>query len=326
MIINMKIKIIILCSFLALFLSGCAAKTTPISKTGFYFNTVITITLYDSTQEPLLDKCFLLAGKYDGLFSKTVESSDVYRINHSNGEPVVVSEDTLALLQKAIDYAELSHGAVDPAIGSVSNLWDFSEESNQSIPSGTALAEAVAHVNYQNISINPNDLTVTLTDPLSQIDLGFIAKGYIADRFKEYLVANGVTSAMINLGGNVVVIGSKPDGSPYNVGIQKPFAPVGTAAFTVPLTDLSAVSSGNYERYFTKDDVLYHHILDPSTGYPVDNDLLSVTILSPYSVDGDALSTLTFALGSEKGRQLIESLPDISAIFITKDGTQINVP
>ncbi len=318
----MKYKIIILCILLVLFSSGCASKTTPISKTGFYFNTVITITLYDSAQAPLLDQCFLLAEKYEGLFSKTVEGSDVYRLNHSNGAPVKVSEETIALLQKALDYAELSHGAVDPTVGSLSSLWDFSEKSDSSIPSSAALLEAITHINYQNVSINTDNQTVTLTDPLAQIDFGFIAKGYIADRFKEYLVANGVTSAMINLGGNVVVIGSKPDGSAYTVGIQDPFAPVGTAAYTLPLTDCSAVSSGNYERYFIKDDVLYHHILDTDTGYPVDNDLMAVTIISPDSVDGDALSTLCFVLGLEKGRQLIESLPDVSAIFITKDGQQ----
>ncbi len=317
--------IVMIAGMLFLCLSGCAKKPASYSETGFYFNTVITVTLYDQTQEHLLDQCFVLAKKYEELFSKTVQGSDVYRINHSNGAPVDVSEDTLWLMEKAIEYAELSDGAVDPTIGAVSGLWDFSENTEKSVPDPEVIAEAVLHMDYRNIVIDRVGQTVALTDPLAQIDLGFIAKGYIADRMKEFLVANQVTSALIYLGGNVVAIGAKPDGSPYNVGVQEPFAAIGTAALTLPLTDGSVVSSGNYERYFIKDDILYHHILDTATGYPIDNDLVSVTILSPDSVDGDALSTLVFVMGSEKGRQLIEGLPGISAVFITKDRQQITV-
>lgn len=317
-------RLLILCT-LVLCLAGCARKPIPYTETGFYFGTVVTVTLYDPSQKHLMSQCFQLAQKYESLFSKTIEDSDVYRINHSNGDPVTVSEDTLLLLGKAMEYAELSDGAVDPSIGTVSSLWDFSDNTGKEIPAPTALEEAVSHVDYRNISIDRDSQSITLLDPLARIDLGFIAKGYIADRMKEFLVANQVTSAIINLGGNVVAVGSMPDGSPYSVGIQKPFANIGTAALTLPLTDMSIVSSGNYERYFMKDEVLYHHILDTATGYPIDNDLLSVTILSPDSVDGDALSTLSFILGYEKSRLLIESLPDISAIFITKDYRQITV-
>ncbi len=316
--------VMIACSVLA-GLSGCAEKPAAYSQTGFYFNTVISVTLYYRSQADLLEQCFVMAQQYEDLFSRTVEGSDVYRINHSNGTPVAVSDDTLRLLEKAIEYAELSGGAVDPSIGTVSRLWDFSKNTEKKVPEEAVLTEAVSHVDYRGIVIDRHSQSVTMADPDAEIDLGFVAKGYVADRMKEFLVANQVTSAVINLGGNVVAVGSKPDGAPFNIGIQEPFSAVGTAALTVPLTDRSVVSAGNYERYFIKDDIIYHHILDTATGYPVDNDLLSVTIISPASVDGDALSTLVFVLGLEKGRQLIEGYPDVSAVFITKDWQQITV-
>lgn len=321
--------LLFLSGLVALLMTGCAANGKPVSQSGFYFDTFITITLYETSverQKLLFDGCFSLAADYDALFSKTREGSDVDRINQSGGKTVTVSAETIALLEKACFYAQLSDGVLDPTIGSVSSLWNFSENTEGTLPSPSAIAEGLSYVDYRTISIDRNRQTITLSDPKAQIDLGFIAKGYIADRLKEYLTAKQVTCAMINLGGNVVVFGSKPDGSPFRVGIQKPFAPTGTAALVLPLTNRSAVSSGNYERYFRKEGVLYHHILDSSTGYPVENDLSSVTILSEKSVDGDALSTLVFLLGKEKGKRFLENFPDISAVFITKDNQQITVP
>lgn len=295
-------------------LSGCASK--PISKTGLYFDTVISITLYNQSDTPLMEECFSLAEKYENLLSKTKENSEVSQINASKGRPVTVSDETAYLLEKALEYARLSQGLVDPSIGSLSNLWDFQSD-NPSPPSPTEISNALSSVNYENILLEGN--TVTLLDPSIHIDLGFIAKGYIADQMKSYLIDQGVTSGVINLGGNVLTIGSKPDGSPYQIGIQKPFEASGTPAKVLSITDRSVVSSGIYERYFEYEDVLYHHILDTRSGYPVNNDLLAVTILSDSSLEGDALSTLCFSLGFEKGKQLIESLNNVEAIFITTD-------
>ena len=151
------------------------------------------------------------------------------------------------------------------------------------------------------------------------MDLGFIAKGFIADRLKESLLEKGVESALINLGGNILAVGSKPDGSPFEIGVRKPFDTQNTALTTLSLSDRSLVSSGVYERYFEKDGKRYHHLLDPFTGYPVENGLLGVTILSSSSMEGDALSTTAFVLGPEEGMALIESLPDTEAVFITED-------
>lgn len=152
------------------------------------------------------------------------------------------------------------------------------------------------------------------------IELGAIAKGYIADKIKAYLIEQGVGSATINLGGNMLCVGTKPSGAPFRIGIQKPFADHSQVVGIVDIDDLSVVSSGIYERYITVDGKQYHHILNPATGYPYENGLVSVTIISPKSVDGDALSTSCFCLGLEDGMKLVESQPDCYGIFITSDG------
>ena len=303
-------------------LSGCQRQTAPVSRTGFYFDTVIQISIYKKEAlfaESLLDDCFQLAAVYESRFSKTQEGSDIWKLNQAKGKPVEVHTDTILLLQTALHYAELTHGRIDPTIAPVSSLWNFSQPKEASLPSEESLTEALSHVDYHRLKIS--DTTVTLEDPDAALDLGFIAKGFIADRIKEYLLTQDVDSAIINLGGNVLTIGVKPDGSPFQVGIQQPFSPTGTAALTLPANNISLVSSGIYERYFEKEGKLYHHILDTKTGYPIQNNLYAVTILSPSSVEGDALSTTCFVLGLEEGMAFIESLEEVEAVFLTSDGT-----
>lgn len=303
------------------FLYGCGSVRDPISKTGFFLNTVITITLYDTHKEQLLDECFSITSKYEDMLSRTKENSDIWNINHAGGEPVTVSDDTINLLKTALYYSELSQGKADLTIGAVNDLWNFTGEDaeSQRLPDAAALSAALSHVDYRYISLSGN--SVTVSDPEAVIDLGFIAKGFIADRIKEYLVSQGVRSAILNLGGNVLTIGSRPDGSPFRIGIQKPFADSGTTAFTLSADDISIVSSGIYERYFELEGTIYHHILDTKTGYPLQNNLLQVTILSSSSTHGDALSTVCFVLGEDKGMELIESLDETEAVFITSDGS-----
>ncbi len=304
--------------FPTILLSGCGRQSTPVSDTGFYFDTVITITLYEEDNKSLLDECMALAGHYEALLSPTVEGSDVWKINANPGTFITVDKDTLSLLQEALSYAEVSDGMVTPSIGALSSLWNFGSDCPQMVPESQAIQNALAHIDYHSIEIQGS--RVRLNDPEAVIDLGFIAKGFIADKMKEFLLSKGVTSALINLGGNLVAVGSKPDGTPFKIGIQKPFASSGTAALTLDLTDISVVSSGNYERYFEKDGRLYHHILSAETGYPVENELSQVTILSPDSTQADALSTLCFILGYEKAVRLLENYPDVQAVFITEDG------
>lgn len=302
--------------------AGCTARNAaPISKTAFALNTVVTVTVYQADEEALLDSCLALCSEYEALLSKTIPTSDIGRINASAGQPVEVSDDTIYLLQKAICYSELSDGLFDITIEPVASLWDFNSEAaiENAVkpPSETSVTAAMQHVDYHNLQISGN--TVTLLDPESSIDLGGIAKGYIADQLKAYLLEQGVQSAIIDLGGNILTIGNRPDGSPFHIGIKRPFDSSGDIITSVNITDQSVVTSGIYERCFTYQGSLYHHILSPTTGYPTDNDLSSVSIIAASSVDCDALSTVCLLLGLEDGKELIESLPDTEAVFITKD-------
>lgn len=325
----MKNKKILLTITIVLLLILCIWKfypsfqtqKNPISETGFYLNTVITITIYDSQDEDLLKSCMKLCQDYEKQFSRTIETSEIAQLNagiltDKNGT-ATLSEDTATLLAKSLEYARLSQGAFDPSIGSVSSLWDFTAE-NPAVPEDYLIQEALNYVDYEQMTLNGQTLTFGIEH--MQLDLGAIAKGYIADRIKDYLVSEGVASATINLGGNVLCIGSKPDGSPFHIGIQQPFGDRNELATAVSITDGSLVTSGIYERYFEQNGILYHHILNPETGYPYDNNLASVSILSKESVDGDGLSTSCFALGLEEGMELVESLEDTEALFITKDG------
>ena len=266
-----------------------------------------------------------MADTYEHYFSNTISDSDISKINDADGDYVTVHDETIELLQKGIYYGDLSNGKFDITIGTLSNLWDFSDKalekentsSTSLVPSDTDIKNALATVNYKNVKIDGNQAALTNAD--ATLDLGGIAKGYIADKMKDYLNENGVTSGIINLGGNILVLGPKDDGNAYRIGIQKPFDEDGNSIASVSITDQTVVSSGVYERYFKENGVLYHHILDTSTGYPYDNHLLGVTIITEKSVDGDGLSTTCFALGLEDGMALIESLPDTEAIFITDD-------
>ena len=313
-----KISIFLLLATLLPLLNGCGANTEPISRTGFYFDTVIQITIYDAKKEKCLDECMQLAENYEEMLSPTVEGSDIWNINHSGGKSVRVSDETAALLKTALTYCEMTEGRIDLTMETVSVLWDFHpDETTNRIPDQTAIEKALSHVDYHNLLIEGN--TVTLLDPESQISLGFIAKGYIADQLKEYLLSQNIESAIINLGGNLLAVGQKPDGSPFQFGIQMPFEAQGTPITALPVSDRSVVSSGVYERYFYQNGTLYHHILDTSNGYPIQNTLLGVTILSDSSTMGDALSTTCFILGPEEGMRLVESLEDVEAVFITND-------
>lgn len=301
-----------------LLLSGCSGLPRERSQiyTDMLFDTVIRVEIFDSVDEDVLKGCEKLCKKYDSMFSNKIEDSEISRINSAGGNPVEVSKETITLIKKGIYYSEMSNGAFDITIAPVSNLWDFKAET-PSVPAPEAIAEAVSHVNYENIIIRDN--TVKLTDPQAGIDLGAIAKGYIADRIKDYLEDEGVKHAMINLGGNVLAMGTKLDGSDYNIGIQKPFDESGESITSVRISNKSVVTSGIYQRYFKADDKIYHHILDPNTGYPCENNLYSVTILTDSSLTADALSTTCFLLGYDKGMKLINQLDNVDAIFITND-------
>ena len=285
--------------------------------TGTYFDTVVQIEVWGADQD-MIEHCRKMCETYEQMLSATIETSEISKINNADGEPVSVSDDTAELIEKGIEYGEISGGLFDITIAPASGLWNFTDNEDKTLPDPDELAEAVSHIDYRCVHVDGN--TVVLTDPEAQIDLGGIAKGYIADRLKEYLEGEGIEHALIDLGGNMLALGGRYDGTDFRIGLQKPFAETGTAMAALSINDQSVVTSGDYERYFEKDGVIYHHILDPATGYPVQNDRDQVTIISDRSVDGDALSTTCFAMGLEDGLELIRSLDGVEAIFVTKDG------
>ena len=317
-------------------LSGCSAQTKseentaadsrePISATAIKLNTAVTVTIYDSNDKNLLTECMNLCDKYEKIFSRTASDSELYQLNHRELAPVEgtentyqVSDDLAELVSEGLDYSELSEGAFDIAIEPLTSLWDFTAEDPQ-VPEDSLIQAALPKCDYHNISVDKDKNEITLKTDDTAIELGAIAKGYIADRLKDYLVSQNVKSAIINLGGNVLCIGGKTDNSAFKIGIQKPFADRSETIAVMDIRDKSVVSSGIYERCFEQDGTLYHHLLNPKTGYPYDNGLIAVTIISDQSVDGDALSTTCFALGLEDGMKLAESLNDVQAFFVTSD-------
>ena len=291
------------------------ATMTPVSRYAFdYLDTFIEIKVYAKIETRIMDECFAIIERYDNMLSRTKKGTAIYQLNETGS--VEMEEDVLALLQRGLYYSQLSGGVFDITAEPITSLWDFKAETPV-LPNRNALEAALKHVNYENLVIEGN--RVSLTDPESGVDLGAIAKGYIADKVKEYLLSEGVESAIINLGGNVLCIGTKPDGTTFNVGIQYPFQARTDLIAIVKIDDFSVVTSGIDQRNFTFNNKLYHHILDTETGYPCENGLLAVTILSPKSVDGDGLSTTCFALGLEKAMELINSIEDVYAVFVDEN-------
>lgn len=304
---------VIIITIMLTILCGCGSKNSEkISKSDFVLNTVATITLYDGGDEALIDECFELCRQYESLLSRTDENSEIYKLNRR--EITEVSDDAAELISEGLRFSELSGGAFDITIEPLSSLWNFTSDSPR-VPASEDIEAAREKVDYRAVSISGNSVSFSNDD--ARLDLGAIAKGYIADKVKELLVSRGVTRAIVNLGGNVLCIGGKTDTEGFSIGIQYPFQSGSIASVTV--SDLSVVTSGTYERCFKENGVLYHHILDPETGYPYDNGLLSVTIAGKSSTTCDALSTVCFSLGLDEGMKLIDNTDGYYAIFITDD-------
>ena len=311
----------------ALFLSVCLlvplasckgtskSKIKKYSTTEILMTTVVTITVYAESDD-ILDGAFDICKSYEKLLSRTVSGSDIDRINKSEGKAVTVDSDTAELLKTALDICNKSNGAFDITVSPLTELWNITEATAP--PEDGKITEALKTVDYNNVTSDGDKVTAKQN---AQIDLGGIAKGYIADKVKEYLKEQGVVRGLINLGGNVVLLGDN-DGKPYNVGIQKPFADTGETELTVKLSDMTAVTSGIYERYFEFNGKIYHHIIDPKSGYPVDNDVASVTIICNNSCIADGLSTACLVLGVEEGKKLAEDY-GAETVFILRDGTVI---
>ena len=326
--------IIILSFCFTVNLTSCNLEpSSPVSLSGFYFDTAVTITVYNPSSKEdatdIINGGFNLCKNYESIFSRTAKDSDISKINAAGGSQTTVHPEVTEIIRDSLKYSQLSEGAFDITIAPLSSLWDI-KNNNGVIPAKNSIASALEHIDYRNIIVEEN--SITLSDPKAQIDLGGIAKGFVADKLKKYMISKGVTSAIIDLGGNILTIGGKNSENNFKIGIKKPFSQEDSEyAATISVTDKSVVTSGIYERYFEKDHKIYHHILDTKTGYPVENNLYSVTIISDTSEAGDALSTSVFALGLDEGKKLINSIENTEAVFITNknkiiltDGLKMN--
>lgn len=334
-------------------------------KESFYLNTLCDITIYridvdkaaktvssDEIEafdeealrgeyDDIISACYKLISEYEKVLSKTVEGSDIDRINKSEGMPTMVEKETAEVIKKGLEFGELSNGLFDISIGRVSELWNFHGEGEDeaTVPTEAELGKATAHVDFRKVVLDEDSSYIKLRDSEMHLDLGGIAKGYIADRAADFLRERGVVSGVVNLGGNIVAIGGKALSESYgedafenmtafNLGIVNPLSETRELLGILPASDVTIVTSGTYERYVEKDGIIYHHILNPATGMPVDTDLVQVSIIAEagHSVDCDGLSTACLALGVDEGTALIERLNStekygkIEAIFLDSSG------
>ena len=313
----------------ALSATGCAGRDgantgdgadKPASSSTFAFDTYCTFTVYgdDSACALLAREC----ARYDSLFDLYDSASDIARINAAGGAPTAVDPDTADVIERALAFCAQADGRFDITIGAVSTLWDFTEGVR---PADDAIAAALPHVNWRGVSVDttdPQHPLVTLADPAAKLDLGGIAKGYVADRLCETLrTQTSARAAALSLGSNIAYFGEKPDGSPWETGIRDPNDPGGSSVVAITHTGAcSLVTSGLYERTFELDGVTYWHILDPATGMPVATDTASVTVCCPSSTQADALSTALFVAGSAEGCSLVDAYEDTAAYFLLLDG------
>ncbi len=322
----MKRTIIILLLSMLLLSCNSSEETTTVSSgyihdQSFALGTVVSIKIYDSNDTSIFPEIFSYIDELEKTFSRTIEGSDVYRINQegqsSSPAPVQVTHATSELLAKALEFSKLSQGRFEPTIAPLVSLWDIGGIQPY-LPKYEEIQALLPLVDYQKVLVDTTAQTVQIGKSMS-IDLGAIAKGYIGDKVVEKLQEKGISQALINLGGNVITVGSKPGDKPFLIGVQNPLAARNIPLGIIKIKDTSIVSSGTYERFMEVDGVVYHHILDSETGYPVDNDILQVTILSDESVDGDGYSTTLFAMGLEEGFALARNTEGIEAAFVTKD-------
>lgn len=293
-----------------------------ISNTYYNLGTINEVTLYDvnkKTGEKILEECGSILMDIDNKMSNTIKSSDVSKINKNAGKAYTkVSKDTYYVIKESIEFSNISNDTFDISVGPLIDLWSIGTD-NAKVPNKEEIENILPLVDYSKILLNDENLSVKLSEKNMKIDLGGIAKGYAADKIYDYLKSENIKSAIINLGGNILTLGSKNNDQPFSIGIQDPTMPRGNSIGNIKVSNKSVVTSGIYERYIEKDNKIYHHMLNPHTGYPFENNLNSVTIVSDESIICDALSTTTFGLGLDNGMKLIESLNNVDAIFITKN-------
>lgn len=290
----------------------------PITREFYALGTLIRLRTHGKNGERAIEEAIVRLNEIDDKMSVFKGNSDVSMINKKAGiSSHQVGADTYFVIKKAVEYSKLSEGTFDPTIRPVVGLWRIGSD-NPKIPGKNEINKNLKLVNYEDIILNEKDNSIGLRHEKQAIDIGGIAKGYAADEVRRIFENHKIKSALIDLGGNIFAIGKKPDKALWNIGIQDPLSSRGEHVGLISVENKSIVTSGNYERFFTKDGKVYHHIIDPKTGYPSESEIISVTIISDHSIDGDGLSTGVYILGLKKSLEIIHSLEGIEAIFITK--------
>lgn len=320
-------------ALVALLLVGCQTTTqqekketlaiekTAVVRSESLLHTAVQLSVYHKGKEAALDEAVAYMKDMELLLSTHLETSDVYKINQNAGKQAVkVDERTFKVVQKALDMSQKSQGKFDVTIGAVTNLWRIGDTEKANKPDDQQIKNNLSLINYKDITLDVTNRTIKLEKEGMVMELGGISKGFIADEVKSIFEKHGITTAIINLGGNVVVMGTSPNyETGWNVGVQDPDEIRGTVVGSVPVRNTSVVTSGIYERYLEVDGVKYHHIMDPKTGYPVENNISGVTVITSQSIQADGYSTVLFLLGIEEGLKYVNSQEDLEAVFIDKD-------
>lgn len=295
-------------------------SVTTKSSTDYAMNTVIGITVKSRNPDEDIKVAVDEVKRIDSLMSATNPKSDIFKINNAPaGKATRVSKETAKLISLALEISENSGGDFDISVNSLSELWNISSPSPK-VPKSEDIQDLLECTNYKDIEVDLKNNTVTLKKEGMTISLGAIAKGYAADKVAELLKDRGVVEAMIDLGGNVYVVGAEK-----TIGIQTPFEARGEYFTTCKVSDKAVVTSGAYERYFEKDGKRYHHILNPHTGYPADSGIDSVTVISDNSVLADGLTTAIYVMGEEKAKTIVKKYKNVEVIILTSEGKTIRI-
>lgn len=296
----------------------CSCRTEPEKSFGTFFamNTYMNVTLYGENSEEVMKSINDKINELESLWSVTDSESDIYKLNNANGNVVSVNGYTSDIADFSLSMAEFTNGAFNPAIYPVLSAWGFTTGENR-VPPKSEIDMLLKNTDYNKIK--KNGMSIQLEEGMS-LDFGAVAKGYTADVLKNLIYEQGVTSALLDLGGNIQAIGKKPDGTDWEIGLRSPFSD--DLLGTLSVSDKSVVTSGNYERYFIDENgKAYGHIINPDTGYPVDNDLASVTIIRDEGKICDVLSTALFVMGYEQAVAFYEQNKNFDMIIVHKDGT-----
>ncbi len=307
-------SILVIC---LLILTSCSKDVKMLGQTEFKLGTVCTISLPEGTPDSIYDGAFEILDKVESEISRTNENSSISILNKNKVNEF--NDESYKLIKDSFKMSEESDGIFNPSLGGVISLWDIGGD-NQRIPSESELHSI--NTNYNEVEFDDENNRVVIPSDMS-LDFGADGKGYSADLIRDYLEEQGISKAIINLGGNILLIGSKSISEKWVIGLQDPKKDIGTSYLLLSLSDTSVVTSGTYERFFIKDGVKYHHILSPTTLYPANSDIISSSIISKDSTLCDMLSTTCFIMGSEKALEFMKNYPQASAVFLLEDGTLV---